>query len=308
MAGTPRRPWLAALLALVCGGLGHLYAGRPVEAIAIQALSLASAAALALAMRVGPGAAAAAALAALAVWVGQAAHAAARARRAAAEPRRASSRPLALIGFYAATVVVSLGVAPLLTARSARTVYAPAGSMLPTIQPGDYLAVAAGTPSSLRGAVVVFAAPASLPAGRAGSTQLLKRVVAVGGDAVELRDGALWVNDAPVPRRPAPGPCRYAVRPEGGAWTERPCLDFVETLEERTFHTLCTPDLPCGDVPRQVVPAGYVWLAGDHRDHSADSRVFGPVAEGAILGEVRWVVLSWGPAGLRWNRTGRMIR
>jgi hypothetical protein len=36
---------------------------------------------------------------------------------------------------------------------------------------------------------------------------------------------------------------------------------------------------------------------GDHRDHSSDSRFFGSVAESSIVGEVKWVVLSWGPSG-----------
>jgi signal peptidase I len=85
-------------------------------------------------------------------------------------------------------------------------------------------------------------------------------------------------------------------------------VDWVERLDDRAYHTHCTPYLPCGDVDRQVVPAGTVWVAGDHRDHSADSRVYGPIPESAILGEVRWVLLSVGPDGVRWDRVGREIR
>ena len=91
-------------------------------------------------------------------------------------------------------------------------------------------------------------------------------------------------------------------RPERGGWVEEPCTDFVEKLDGHAFHTHCTPDRPCGDVIRQAVPAGHVFLAGDHRDHSADSRVFGPVPVGRIKGRA-WVALfSWGPSGPRWDR------
>ena len=175
--------------------------------------------------------------------------------------------------------------------------------MVPTALVGDFLAMTSGPHRPLRGAVVEVAAPAGAP----GSDALLKRVVAVGGDTVELRDGALWVNDAAVRRVPSSNECKYAARTEAG-WREEICLDFVETLDGREYHTNCTPGLPCGDVPRQVVPEGHVWLAGDHRDHSYDSRVFGPVAVSTILGEAQWVIVSWGPLGPRWDRTGRKVR
>ena len=76
----------------------------------------------------------------------------------------------------------------------------------------------------------------------------------------------------------------------------------MEQLDGHTYHTYCTPVLPCGDVAATQVPAGTVWLAGDHRDHSADSRVFGPVPVGRVKGRA-WVALaSWGPSGPRWDR------
>jgi signal peptidase I len=303
MKATPR-PWIAVLLALLCNGLGHLYAGHLPAAIAVHLLWLASALVFTATLRVGPGAAAAAVGAAAAFFLGQAVHASTVARRAAGGPRPRSSRFVALAAFYAATVAVSYLVVPSARAAVAHTVYVPAGSMIPTVQVGDVLAVAAGRPSTLRGAVVEVAPPA----GSRSPEPLLKRVVAVGGDTVELRDGALWVNDAAVPRAAAPGECTYLAQTSSAGWREASCLDFVETLEGRAYHTHCTPGLACGDVARQAVPAGQVWLAGDHRDHSADSRVFGPVSEGSILGEARWVVLSWGPAGLRRDRMGLPIR
>jgi signal peptidase I len=192
-------------------------------------------------------------------------------------------------------------------------VYIPSGSMIPTLQIGDYVIVekwayGARLPftataqatwrSPSRGDIVVLLAPP----GNRHDDDLIKRVVAVGGDAVEIRDGHLLVNDEPVPRERVPGPCTYLNRPEGGGWREEPCVDFVERLGGHAFHTHCTPQLPCGDVERQRVPEGHVWLAGDHRDHSADSRVFGPVPVGRIKGRAWMALVSWGPRGPRWNR------
>jgi signal peptidase I len=192
-------------------------------------------------------------------------------------------------------------------------VYIPSGSMLPTLQIGDYVVVekwayGARLPftrtaqvtwsSPKRGDVVVFLNPN----GGASADDLIKRVVGVAGDLVEIRDGHLVVNGQPVPREPRPGPCTYWNRSEGGRWAEEPCLDYVERLDGHVFHTHCTPGQPCLDVIPQRVPDGTVFLAGDHRDHSADSRVFGPVPVGRIKGRARIALFSWGPRGLRWDR------
>ncbi len=192
-------------------------------------------------------------------------------------------------------------------------VYIPSGSMIPTLQIGDYVIVEKwafgarlpftesaqllwSTPK--RGDIVVLLAPPGNPRG----DDLIKRVVAVAGDKVEIRDGALILNGKPVPRRRLEGDCAYWDRPEGGSWHEEPCVAFEETLDAHRYRSYCTPFVACGDVPEQIVPPGTVWLAGDHRDHSADSRVFGPVPVGRIKGRAWVALVSWGPDGPRWNR------
>ena len=192
-------------------------------------------------------------------------------------------------------------------------VYIPSGSMIPTLQIGDYVIVekwayGARLPFTStaqatwsmpkRGDIVVLLAPP----GNQRDDDLIKRVVGVEGDTVELRDGHLVVNDTPVPRERVPGPCTYQNKVDDGEWTVEPCVDFVEQLPGHVFHTYCTPYRSCFDVAPQRVPPGHVWLAGDHRDHSADSRVFGPVPVGRIKGRAWMALVSWGPRGPRWDR------
>ncbi len=192
-------------------------------------------------------------------------------------------------------------------------VYIPSGSMIPTLQIGDYVIVekyaygaripytesAQATWSTpKRGDIVVLLAPPGNPR----NDDLIKRVVAVGGDTVEIQDGALILNGQPVPRHRLPGDCTYWNKLEGGPWREEACVAYEEKLGPHTYTTYCTPFLPCGDVPPVTVPPGTVWLAGDHRDHSADSRVFGPVPVGRIKGRAWMALVSWGPHGPRWDR------
>jgi signal peptidase I len=192
-------------------------------------------------------------------------------------------------------------------------VYIPSGSMIPTLQIGDYVIVEkwaygarlpytdtaqATWASPKRGDIVVLLAPPGNPR----SDDLIKRVVGVAGDTVEIQDGALILNGQPVPRRRIDGECTYWNKLEGDGWREEPCVAYREQLGSHDYETFCTPQLPCGDVPPSTVPPGMVWLAGDHRDHSADSRVFGPVPVGRIKGRAWIALVSWGPNGPRLDR------
>lgn len=123
----------------------------------------------------------------------------------------------------------------------------PSPSMEPTLVEGDRVLVnrlVYHFRSPHRGDVIVFHPP-----GRVGSDPFIKRIVAIGGDTIEVRDGYLYVN---------------GVRQEEGYIKEYPIV---------------------GDFRQTLVPQGSIWAMGDNRNNSGDSRVFGPVSVDAIMGE-----------------------
>lgn len=298
-----RRPWLAALLALLCNGLGHLYAGRIGAAFAIQALWVAGATAFAFAARTGFRAAAAAVASLLALWVAQALVAARLARQTPPSLHRRGLRVLALLAFYGGSTAISMAQATALKRYIVATFYIPAVSMTPTLAVGDVVVVARSQPIE-RGAVVIHSPPDDAYA----RAPIVKRVVAIAGDTVEVRDGHLILDGVTVPVRPVEEGCWYEHAGGDDVWKRDPCVEFIEGAPGHAYRTQCTPFLACGDVAPVLVPPGHVFVLGDHRDHSADSRIYGPIAVSAILGRAKYVYFSLGPAGVRWDRIGLSVR
>ncbi len=186
----------------------------------------------------------------------------------------------------------------------------PSGSMLPTLYIGDYLAVSkwpfgysrysfplqipsfdgrifSGLPK--RGDVVVFRHPAE-------DSDLIKRVIGLPGDTVEVRGGQLILNGQPVNHDALPpfrapisenSPCKIApgaapvVAASGG---RKLCLysAFRELLPGGPSYTILNQvdGGPADDFGAVRVPQDHVFLMGDNRDDSLDSR-FSP-AEGGI--------------------------
>jgi len=193
----------------------------------------------------------------------------------------------------------------------------PSGSMLPTLQIGDDIFVAKAayglriplTERALlvwskpsRGDVVVFSHPHD-------GQDIIKRVVALGGDSVMLRRGVLFVNNQPVPSEAVDGPCAYRDYIEAERrWEDRDCDARVETLGARRYVTYTSPGARQRDFGPVNVPRGEVFMMGDHRDDSNDSRYFGTVPVSLIKG--RALIVWWsrgGPDGVRWGRLGHPV-
>ena len=209
------------------------------------------------------------------------------------------------------TTALMIGV--LLTFRSSLADWydVPTGSMQPTIMVGERVVVNKlayglklpftrvrlstwGEPQ--HGDVVTFPSP------RDGQ-RLIKRVVAVGGDVVAMRDGRLVLDDEVLEYRPAPGP-GWPLPPDDTA-THGWFREYLAGVEHDVMTTDRRPRLR--DWGPLVVPTGQVLVLGDNRDNSADGRVFGFVSSDLIEGRAEAVALSldrdrwWRP---RWGRFG----
>lgn len=190
-------------------------------------------------------------------------------------------------------------------------VYVPTGSMNPTIIEGDRLLVnkhvyGLRIPFTLvhltrgedpqRGDIITFDSPAD-------GKLLVKRVIGVPGDAIEMRDERLTVNG--IPARYAPADQRttqsllLATRAEAPqAWREAgsACAHDILLLPGRPSPSTFGP---------VVVPPGMYFVLGDNRDDSADSRYIGFVPRRNILGHATEVLMSLNPDLHQLPRTRR---
>ncbi len=140
----------------------------------------------------------------------------------------------------------------------------PSGSMLPTVRPGVPLQHSPyASPTDVhRGDIVLFLASKT-------NQRLVKRLIGLPGDRIQMRAGQVIINDQPVPRiKKEPFRDQGMVAPQ-----------WEETLPEGITHmTLDVVDNAFfDDTPVYMVPAGSYFFMGDNRDHSTDSRALSMV-------------------------------
>ncbi len=181
---------------------------------------------------------------------------------------------------------------------------------------------------------------------RGTNVDYIKRVVALPGDRIAVVNGQIVLNGKPVPQQvepPAeipldalrsdedPDPCTgwgfsgmLVTKPSGRQVCQMPALR--ETLPNgATYRIIDHMDQPLDHYPEVRVPAGHVFLMGDNRDHSADSRASlderglgGPVPLSDVGGRAEFITFSlnggetWNPlswwGALRGERAGRSLR
>ncbi len=220
-------------------------------------------------------------------------------------------------------VVIALGIRSFL----AEPFNIPSGSMIPTLLVGDYVFVTkysygysrhsfplsppvfdGRTSDTLpaRGDVAVFKTPQD------NKTDYIKRVMGLPGDRIQVREGRVYINEKLVDRRFVED---YVYRTESG-YTIR-TRRYEETLPGGRKHSIVeqSDSGPLDNTRVFTVPAGHLFMMGDNRDGSEDSRAsvgFVPVVNLVGKAQIIWLSVDgslfrfWKlPWTMRFNRIGQ---
>jgi signal peptidase I len=189
----------------------------------------------------------------------------------------------------------------------------PSGSMNPTIIEGDRIFInkvaydlkvpfttwhLAEWSNPQRGDIVVFYSPYD-------GMRLVKRVVGLPGDLIELRNDQLVINGKPVNY----APLSMAISDQLPPTEQQQGRFATELLPARAHAVMAMPELPAKRNFGPVrVTGDHYFMMGDNRDNSFDSRYFGMVERKRIVGKATNVVLSFNKNNYWLPRTERFFR
>jgi len=248
---------------------------------------------------------------------------------------------------YGSSIIKAVLVALLLRTFVVEAFKIPSGSMIPTLEIGDHLFVnkfiygvripwtrkKIFAKEPRRGDVIVFIFPKEQDqeykrkvaafgedvAKQMKDKDFIKRVIAIGGDTVRLEDNQVFVNNEAIQRQGLAGACEYEDLKGALAndWEKRDCNCYMEKNGKNTYRVIQNSQSefygsPAGDMPERTIPEGTVFVMGDNRDNSHDSRYWGTVPINYIKGKAMFTWFSRRAPeqfkfsrifeGIRWNR------
>jgi len=193
---------------------------------------------------------------------------------------------------YAEAIIIAILIALFIRTFLVQAFKIPSGSMKPTLLVGDHLLVNKFTygvkipfirktlipiDDPRRGDIVVFIYPVDR------SKDFIKRVIGVAGDIIEVRNKKIYLNGSVC---------------DDGYGIHTDTLSFPASIQPRDNFGPVT------------VPAGHIFVMGDNRDQSYDSRFWGFVKLEDVLGKAFIIYWSWDKKNkdIRWSRMGHLLR
>ncbi|MBI5603725.1 MAG: signal peptidase I [Deltaproteobacteria bacterium] len=209
---------------------------------------------------------------------------------------RSPERKKSIVREYAESIIIAILLALLIRAFVVQAFKIPSGSMKPTLLVGDHILVnkflygiklrvpftsinytLIPISSPKRNDVVVFIYPVD------PKKDFIKRVIGLPGDTVQIRDKRVYINHIPM-------------EDPHGVHSDQMVIPETEQPRDNTGPLM--------------VPPGKLFVMGDNRDESYDSRYWGFVDQKQIIGQAFIIYWSWDRTefGVRWKRLGKLIR
>jgi signal peptidase I len=288
----PRKPWLAALMSLVLPGFGQLYNGEINKAIwtfvafSFVIIPLGAIVAMYLPDYWLVFGLVAATIAAIGIWLWAITDAWHNAKKLSHyEPKLWQ-----ISGTYLAAIIVcGLIVLPLtytyVRGHLIEPFYIPSGSMAPSVLTGDYVIADKryNCPNCKhavkRGDIAIFTYPNDR------TFHYVKRIVALPGDEITIKGKSITINGKAL--NTSEGIEQWEGRKWAVLWDEKRSDAVAEF--------------------KLIIQPGQVFVLGDNRDSTKDSRAFGTVPLQDVIGRVRQVWFSKSAEGIRWQRIGKVL-
>ena len=283
----PRKRWLAVLLSFLGSGVGHLYCGRVDKAIAFILLNLCTTAGFTYMPAVPYSPVLLVVLFAVGVLV--IGTAMVDAWRTAGSAKPYALKPVNRWYVYLFGLMLVWGGNSIMQLSSSfETFYVASRSMEPTLHVDEFFIVARhrfdGTVPA-RGKIVLFKHP------KTSRGDSVKRVVGLPGETLQWKQGRLYIDESEVDRRDQ-GTASLTDR-DDRVYDARV---FIETLPDTTSYWVAESDpaAPKGDSKSITVPEGHVFVLGDNRNASLDSRFseVGTVPVESIFGVATFIYWS----------------
>lgn len=170
------------------------------------------------------------------------------------------------------SIIIALILALIIRTFVIQAFKIPSGSMLPTLKIGDHILVSKFIyrfQDPQRGDIIVFKFPGD------EKRDFIKRLIGLPNEEVEVKNNQVFINNKPL---------------------HEPYADYKDPLSKKNYGPYHVPD-------------GHLFVMGDNRDNSLDSRAWGFLDKNKIKGKAWRIYWSWDKKnyGVRWKRIGKLL-